>query len=289
MAFYPSDSVVTTWNTLLVYTFAENALQAVRAHARQYADAFKGEMPGIPHEVFTHFLHPLMRGIDITIIPWCPGVIFNPPSSSIPWIEDTHPHYFRFKASQELAGLEPIGEIALYVGPLQVGMMKIPFFFSKEDALSDIRGAHASTQRPPSNIRGKTTEAEGFLYNKIFPSYSRDDRLIVETFRMAYIALGFEYLMDIYTLKSGDIFDTKLLEHIEASDVFQLFWSERSAKSRYVRKEWKHALTLLHSKGDRFIRPVHWETPIVKPSPPRELSTIHFNYVPLLKMDIRDY
>lgn len=280
MAFYPSDSVVTTWNTLLIYVFVENALQAVRADARRYADAFKEEMPGITREVSTQFLHPLTRGIDITIIPWCRGVMFNPPSYSHRWIEDTHRILFRFQASQELAGLAANGEIALYVGPLQVGMMKIPFFFSEEDSMSDIRGEHTSTQRSKPGIRGRTTEAEGFLYNKIFPSYSRDDLLIVEGCHKAYTALGLDYLMDIHKLKSGDVFDTKLMEYIEVADVFQLFWSGRSAKSKYVRKEWEHALTLLQSKDDRFIRPVHWETPIVKPNPPKQLLGFHFRYVP---------
>jgi hypothetical protein len=62
------------------------------------------------------------------------------------------------------------------------------------------------------------------------------------------------------------------LKLIDTSDIFQLFWSDRSANSFYVRQECEYALQ--HYKYKDFIRPVYWEKPM-RPPPP-ELSQLHF-------------
>ena len=64
---------------------------------------------------------------------------------------------------------------------------------------------------------------------------------------------------------------------IERANIFQLFWSENSSQSEYCRQEWQYALQLNREEG--FIRPVYWKDPI--PSPPSELSAIHFDFAPL--------
>ena len=63
---------------------------------------------------------------------------------------------------------------------------------------------------------------------------------------------------------------------IDAADIFQLFWSERSAKSTYVAQEWEYALRLNREEG--FVRPVYWEIPMAKP--PEKLAPLHFAYLP---------
>jgi len=68
---------------------------------------------------------------------------------------------------------------------------------------------------------------------------------------------------------------------IDNADLFQLFWSERSARSPYVDQEWRYALQ--HYKGEGFIRPVYWENPLVPP--PRELSHLHFDYIELPRLE----
>lgn len=66
---------------------------------------------------------------------------------------------------------------------------------------------------------------------------------------------------------------------IEEADVFQLFWSQNSMRSEFVRREWVHAISLTH-KGPGFIRPTYWEEPFPQDEteklPPPELLQLHF-------------
>ena len=60
--------------------------------------------------------------------------------------------------------------------------------------------------------------------------------------------------------------------------MFQLFWSNNSIDSEFVRQEWEYALGLRRST---FIRPVYWEEPLPrnpeKGLPPQELARLHFH------------
>jgi hypothetical protein len=85
---------------------------------------------------------------------------------------------------------------------------------------------------------------------------------------------GEKMLADIYDLRVGDHWETRLLEMIEESAVFQLFWSKHSAQSEYCRKEWQHALKF-EKERPRFIRPIYW-TKQLKPASPPELKHIQF-------------
>ena len=60
---------------------------------------------------------------------------------------------------------------------------------------------------------------------------------------------------------------------INQADVFQLFWSMHSMRSKYVEDEYRYALQL---DKENFVRPVYWEKPM--PSPPPELAALHFAY-----------
>lgn len=95
--------------------------------------------------------------------------------------------------------------------------------------------------------------------------------------RNVYKALGLTVHIDVDSLRSGQIFSHALMRLIDASDVFQLFWSARASQSAYVRQEWEYALA--HSKGEGFIRPVYWEKPMEAPS--QALSGLHFAYIEL--------
>jgi len=85
------------------------------------------------------------------------------------------------------------------------------------------------------------------------------------------LAMGDRYLRDLTELRAGEDYEDRLQEMIEEADVFQLFWSHRSAGSPAVEREWRHALTL---DRQAFIRPTYWEDPM--PQPPEELAIIHF-------------
>ena len=96
----------------------------------------------------------------------------------------------------------------------------------------------------------------------------------MDQLEIAYRALGDEYLRDIAVLRSGEQWNPALLGKINQSNIFQLCWSESAKRSRYVEEEWRYAFGLRRSG---FIRPMYWEIPM--PTPPVELSDIHFAYI----------
>jgi pSer/pThr/pTyr-binding forkhead associated (FHA) protein len=260
-AFHPRIVPVETWNTLLVYTYIESALQAIRADAARFKDKL-GLHPG---EVGAWASRPLSRGIQITVVPTFRGVIFNPESITFSWEKDWHPTIFSFNAHRSWAGAVGNGEVTIFTGPLILASLKISLRLEEQAFHSPVR-YHYNQE-----------EASVSPYRKIFASYSHDDTPIVLAIRKAAEVIGDESLMDSANLRSGQNWNPSILRLIDHSDIFQLFWSNRSANSIYVRQECEYALQ--HNKYDGFIRPVYWEKPM-RP-PPHELSHLHFAYYEL--------
>jgi TIR domain len=263
-AFHPKEAAVETWYTLLVYAHVETALSKVQADAAR----FKDEMGGTPREVRSTAPAQLARGTEISIVPACDGVTFNPDRVTLKWVEDVHRADFRFRASKDLADSAANILISIFVGPLLVATIKGGILFS----------AQANPSQPDNNAQTTTS-----LYRseQIFPSYSHKDEDVVIACRNAYKALGFDFLRDRDTLRPGEDWNATLMKMIDQADIFQLFWSPRSAASQYCRQEWEYALKQSKDKGGAFIRPVYWEEPLT--SPPPELSSLHFAFVPLAK------
>jgi hypothetical protein len=257
-AFHRKEVVVETWNTLLVYTHIEPALQEIYRDV----DKFKNELGNAPRKVSAQATQLVLRETNITIVPECKGVTFNPKRTTFTWLEDWHRANFRFLVKKELAGSAGNGKINIFAGPLLIGTLKMALLFEEQIDLSQSRET--------------VTEVTTGLYKQIFASYSHDDTPIVLSCRNIYKALGFNVLIDIDTLRAGQVFSEALKRMIDNADIFQLFWSERSAKSAYVELEWEHALQL--NKGEGFVRPVYWELPLVPP--PARLTALQFAYLP---------
>ena len=118
----------------------------------------------------------------------------------------------------------------------------------------------------------------GKVYETIFASYAREDKLVVESIESIMQAFGLgEHRWDLRVLRAGDDWQKQVYEQIQVADSFQLFWSEHARKSKNVRKEWEYALEL---NRKQFIKPVYWRDPL--PSPPKELSQIHFSRIQLM-------
>jgi len=201
------------------------------------------------------------QGAAIKIHPKLNGIEFNPLTAEIGFYEDWHRIPFRIRASREFLYQGSNGVITITASGVIVAEIPISIYVS--DKIDDVRGLGKSMCR---------------AYQSIFCSYSHKDKQIVERIEKAYRALGFDYLRDVTTLRSGERWDDRLIELIDNADLFQLFWSTFSAQSLYVEKEWRHALTL---GRENFIRPVRWADPI-DPAPPSELQNLHFAYVPEL-------
>ena len=263
-SFYPSNIKVEKENTLLVYTYVQSALQAIHTDANSFENKKENRLDEInakSSELFT-------RGTDITIVPQCQGIVFKPEFISFKWMEDWHRAIFNFSAPKELSGSEANGEIIIYAGPLIIAALRITLRFKKLNFSRSERNNHV--------------EVTTYSYKRIFASYSHADTPVVLACRNVYKALGFDVLIDIDLLRSGEIFDKALMRMIDSSDIFQLFWSSQSALSKFVRKEWRYALR--HNKGEGFIRPVYWEQPLVQP--PKELAKFHFTYLPVSTLEL---
>ena len=258
-AFYPKEVTVEKWYSLLVYTYVPSVLEAVREDAQKFEDEI-GEIreskPAITQ---------LARGTEITIVPVCEGVTFNPERVTFQWLEDQHRAQFRLRADASLADMAGNAQVTIYVGPLIVGTLKMGILFSEAEAES-------------RSTRSEEASARMYRQDDIFISYSHRDTDLVKLCKKAYEALGHNVLIDFETLRSGQNWNAELMHMIERANIFQLFWSENSSNSEYCRQEWQYALQL--KRGEGFIRPVFWKEPI--PKPPAELSDIHFDFAPFV-------
>jgi len=260
-AFHPRVVPVGSWNTLVVYTYIESALQAIHADAAR----FKEELGPMPSEVDAWASQPLTRGMHMRVIPALQGVTFNPPQLGFNWVEDWHSAKFRFQADNRLTGTTASGEVTIYAGPLLVAVLKLSLRFVEQSL------------QPLAVESRNQAQVSASPYRKIFTSYSHADTAVVLAIRNVYKALGDESFIDIEQLRSGQDWNAALMREIDSADIFQLFWSDTASQSRYVEQEWRHAFQ--HPKGESFIRPVYWKKPMAPP--PAELSRIHFQYIEL--------
>lgn len=206
----------------------------------------------------------LAEGGQVTLVPEVDGLVFDPPSRSFFWRDRVHEASFGLKlaAAAHAPGAVIRGRLTVYAGIVLLADVQLSFTV----------GERASE---------RATVSRASAYRKVFASYSHQDSAIVEQFAAHAEALGDEYLIDVRKLRSGEDWSARLEQFIRDADVFQLFWSSTSMRSRACRKEWEYALGI--AKHD-FVRPVFWEEPMpedaVNGLPPPELARIHFARLP---------
>ncbi len=110
----------------------------------------------------------------------------------------------------------------------------------------------------------------------MFICYSYKDEELVNSFLGVYRTLGLKIYTAETSIMSGK-WEEQIKWLIEKSDIFLLFWSTSAAQSKSVAAEYKYALKLAEQKGEHFIRPCYWETPM--PSLPEELNYFHFHKI----------
>lgn len=79
-------------------------------------------------------------------------------------------------------------------------------------------------------------------FNRIFISYAHQDANQIRFLALAYKAQGADYFFDRDSLALGDVYEEKIFDYIDSSDLFVLCWSQNAAKSPYVAKEKGRAL-----------------------------------------------
>jgi hypothetical protein len=248
------------WTDLMVYLYSGS-----RGKEETYEDLLKQVKNPDKFDFNISGPMDIKWGTKILIKPEMPGFRFAPEEMIVAWYEDWVPVVF--KMMTELKGpFPPVGEkvkgkVNFFVGPLPINEIDINVII-KEHLSGDEKIERNEKANP--------------AYRKIFPSYAREDLEIVKKIETAFDAFGDKYMFDLKTLRAGEKWKPRLLELIQISDIFHLFWSEASEKSKYVEMEWREALKRVKRGEDNFIRPVYWKLP--KPAPPSELKDINFKY-----------
>jgi hypothetical protein len=252
-AYYPRETAPQVWQPLAAYVYRQSAAQDVIQDVREVLGARLPDFRRSDEQA----RQTLQEGAFITATPNLPGVQVNPPTLTIGFYEPFHRFDFKIRATSAPLNQAVNGSITFTVEGVIVADLPISIFVGTNTG----EAMTGAVSKP--------------AYSAIFCSYSRDDTRIVERVEKAYKALGITYLRDVVTLRSGQNWNEELMRLIEQADIFQLFWSDSAAESRYVRQEWEHAL-----QAQRQIRPVYWEQPI--PKVPDALRSLHFAYMPEL-------
>lgn len=257
-AYHPKEGRVESWHTLLVYTHVSAALAKVQEDAKRFDDQIRS-----PKETTSKSSTPVARGMELAIVPSCDNVTFNPERVSFNWMEDFHRADFRFKADKTLSGDAAKGQITIYAGPLIIGTLKFAMVFNDEES---------------HPVADHEEHAKMYGKDDVFISYSRKDTEVARVFKTILSATGMDVFLDVDNLRSGQLWQEELLHRIKRAGIFQMFWSENYSQSENCRMEWQYALQ--QNKGEGYIRPVYWKTPL-SPTPPEELGKFNFQFVEL--------
>ena len=90
--------------------------------------------------------------------------------------------------------------------------------------------------------RNLNPEILSHRFNRIFISYAHQDAQQIKLLALAYKAQGVDYFYDRDSLAPGDVYEEKIFDYIDSSDLFVLCWSKNAAVSNYVAKEKDRAL-----------------------------------------------
>jgi len=129
-------------------------------------------------------------------------------------------------------------------------------------------------------LPGSLEISEGRTPERIFGSYAHQDIKIVEAFRAIYETANIKLFTYARNMEAGAVWRQSLEEEVERSELFELFWSDASAASSEVEREWRYALTIAPHRQrspDSFIRVTSWKKPV--PVIPDELSRYHHIHI----------
>jgi hypothetical protein len=132
-------------------------------------------------------------------------------------------------------------------------------------------------ERAPLNTESKLQDARSKRYERVFFSYSSDDRDRVTYAAQLYDAAHVPFFQDIFGLDPGQRWERDLYKEIDSCDLFLLFWSKASSASEWVEKEARYALKRQKDSGSGTpeIVPLILDRP--PPPAPAFLAHLHFS------------
>lgn len=255
---------------LLLAVHCENELEAVERN-------FRGELTRrelSAQLTSTESLMRLPRGTVLEVEPRLPGMLVSPRRAEVVWLGMATIASFEMRTLHDEVPQELVeGEIEITVQQgLLVGRTPVTFRIMKD---SDER----------ADLPELTT---GRLIDRVFASYAHEDEPVVLACRAVYKGLDIQLFVDHEDIQSGEVWSEALAKAIGGCDLFQLFWSEASAASAEVKKEWLLALGVARQKHRHFVRPVHWRRRDPVPDPPPQLGAFHFRYLDLSLLELEE-
>lgn len=269
-AYYPRAARVNAPIKFIVYALHEANQPAVQADVAGFAAQLGGSVP-VP---ISAAAKPQLRVGTLVTVVLISDEYDETPYLTKRWNGKWVRYEFELRPPQSRTGGSFNIDVSIQVRGIEIARIRDCNIFLGvgEDDPTEPRNPLAAA---------KFSERRTQPYHHIFVSYSRRDTPVVEAYRVAQIALGNQVFMDTYSIRSGEDWQAALARAIDEADIFQLFWSENSARSENVRHEWEYALDF-RCKADgcrTFIRPVYWETPL--PDVPDKLGHLNFVYAKL--------
>jgi hypothetical protein len=264
-AFYPERISSQHIGKILVYAHLESVTRVVTQEAARILNLTVDTKMKVGSEKTNKSLH--WKSV-VRVTPDIPGLIFDKDEEKLSLWDDNQSVVFRFQCKPTEKGKVCNGWVHFWIEGILLADVAVNIYVADENV--------------PDIFREALTEANARPYRYVFPSYSHQDGYIVEQLEAYAESFGDKYLRDIHNLRSGERWNDKLAGFIKQADVFQLFWSDNSAKSTYVEHEWRHALLQRDSRSDPyFVRPVYWSKKPASPIP-QDLQDIHFARIPYL-------
>jgi tetratricopeptide (TPR) repeat protein len=188
------------------------------------------------------------------------GFILHERTDTLLWTGQPQAATFRFDVPEDCKLGQHVGIVRISQDGAPVG--RITF------QIEVVLDAHGGSQRPA----GK----EARHYHACFCSYSSLDRAEMQKRAQGLRATGLETFIDVLTLRPGDMWNTKIFEAIDESDLFVVIWSTNARDSEWVKKESHYALRHYVEHGSPDFVPIPVEGPPIA-SVPQDLQAYHFN------------
>lgn len=191
-------------------------------------------------------------GTELTFVLEMPRLQIADNVLRMVWTEWTESVAFAVTASDECPLGMAIGTLTVAVDSVPIGHITFQI---------EIVKAGDTAGRRVEDLDVLATNAR--RYRKAFISYASQDRNQVLARVQMLQPLGVDYFQDVMHLSPGDRWAKELYRHIDACDVFYLFWSSNAKASEWVLKELRYAYELKHHDEDAppRIQPIPIEGP----------------------------
>ena len=200
------------------------------------------------------------RGTVLTIRLDMPGFEIDDPEDIVLWGGDIGNATFPVLVPASITNGPHRGTVAVFANGLQCA--KVHFV---------VEVGTSSTQPAPADVTSETR-----VVRTAFASYAHDDQSEVSGRIQGMVKAlpSLQVFMDVFSLRSGEDWQARLLQEIQACDIFYLFWSRAASQSEWVDREWRLAL---RHRGIAYINPVPLCRPEEAPPPSELAGKLHFN------------